>query len=143
MAVIAEVDLRAKQNPVWDCIAGYPGQRGNDFIWLQMKTAEGLRAGFADLIILHPAHGYHAAFVELKVTAKVSPEQKIWLENRRRDAYFADVMRAQSAQPVIEFLGWYLGDESVGITTRFFDYFEHYGQRTKNQLPSPRKKRRA
>lgn len=110
-AIFAECRLRANNNSKYGLVVGYPAQRGNDFIWLQIRVGEGLTKGFPDILVLHAARGFHGAFVELKVGARVSPEQKVWCERLREQGYFADVMRVTDSSNVISFLSWYFGEQ--------------------------------
>lgn len=48
-----------------------------------LLKAEGVRAGFPDLIFTYPTKNFHGLFIEMKAptkTARVSEAQKVWLK---------------------------------------------------------------
>ena len=73
------------------------------------RTAErmrliGVKKGVPDLVLMHPAHGYHGLFIELKVGKnKPTPEQLAWISSLNNQGYKAVVCYGwESAKLVIE-----------------------------------------
>lgn len=60
---------------------------------IKMKRAGCLNAGFPDIQLPVPRHGYHGLFIELKEPKRgvVSDEQKKWLAALNGYGYFAEV----------------------------------------------------
>lgn len=75
--------------------------------------AEGVRAGFPDMILPTARRGFHALAIELKrqrgAPSKVSEEQAGWLEYLDKQDWHAVV--CYGADEAIEVLEWYLGKE--------------------------------
>ena len=72
--------------------------------------AEGVRAGFPDMILPTSRHGYHALAIELKrrkgAGSTIQPEQKSWIEYLSAQGWHAVV--CYGAGEAIEKLEWYL-----------------------------------
>lgn len=59
--------------------------------------AEGLRSGVPDLFFARPCGQYCGMFIEMKTErGKISPEQKMWLEDLAESGYCARVARSIS-----------------------------------------------
>jgi hypothetical protein len=90
-AVFKWRDLNLKKYPELISLAAIPnGGHRHKAVAGKLK-AEGVSAGFPDIILTCPRHGYHGLFIEMKVRkgGRVSPEQKEWLDRLRREGYQA------------------------------------------------------
>lgn len=112
MAVIAECEQRAVLNPVWGLIY-HPanGELRDDATAYKLKRM-GLRRGVNDLVWPIARRGYHALYLELKMTPnKLSPDQIAWHEQMRAQGNWAGTVWDSMAF-VMARLEWYLGGES-------------------------------
>ena len=70
-------------------------RRGGVCIQAAKLKAEGLQAGFPDLMLLLPAHGKHGLFIEMKrrdkKRSRVSEEQRAWIDRLNAAGYQAQV----------------------------------------------------
>lgn len=74
-----------------------------------IRKAMGVKRGVSDLILLHPARGYHGACIELKAPGnKPTDMQAQFLEEIALAGYCA--IWFDSAQKAYEFLIWYVGE---------------------------------
>jgi hypothetical protein len=73
--------------------------------------AEGVRAGFPDMILPTPRRGFHSLAIELKrrkgAKTSLSTEQVGWLDYLKSQGWMAKV--CYGADEAIELLLWYLG----------------------------------
>lgn len=103
-AVIAECDRRAHTDVRYSMVVAVP----NGMVRRGHRVDAGVRAGFPDLAILLPRHGYHAAFVELKHgKGKVSLMQQRWLDRLKAEGYYSIVIW-DSVEETMEFISWYV-----------------------------------
>lgn len=103
-SIIAEVDLRANQDPRWGLLMAIP----NGQYRKGQRMEPGLRAGMPDLFLPIARHGYHGLFIELKVRKmNLSDEQKAWRQILLEQGYFWSAIRDE-AEVVIQLLEWYL-----------------------------------
>lgn len=107
-AVIAECDRRSWHNPLWALIAAIPNGGQRSKATAAKLKAEGVRAGVPDLAIFVARHGYHGAFLELKVGHnKPTDRQRKWIAALQEQGYAVKVFH-DDPQPVIDWIKWYL-----------------------------------
>jgi len=71
---------------------------------------EGMKPGFADIICLYGAHGYHGAVCELKWGKNdTTPDQEKFLKRAKKYNYFATVI--DNFPHFTEFAEWYIESE--------------------------------
>lgn len=89
----------------------HPANGGSRHIAEAVKLRSlGVKPGVPDLILLHPARGYHGWMGEMKAKGgKVSAPQKRWIAYLRSQGYFAEVFHGWDAAR--ESLVWYLGSD--------------------------------
>lgn len=72
-----------------------------------IMKGEGVTAGVADLILLFPAHGYHALCIEMKTpTGSQRPTQKQWQAAVEATGYKYTIVR--SFDEFVAIVRWYL-----------------------------------
>lgn len=107
-SIIAEVDLRANQDPRWRYLFAVPNGGKRDIATAVKLKAEGVRRGPCDLWWPIKAHGYVGLAMELKVGKNnTSPEQDEWLNWLSSQGWYARVVR-DSADTAMTLLQWYL-----------------------------------
>lgn len=110
-SVIAECDLRAKQNPEWGMTFAVPNGGQRPVLVAKALKAEGVRPGVPDIFNLAQHHGYHGVVLELKVTPNdTTAEQRRWLDWLRGQGFYTAVVR-DDPQAAINILAWYLEGE--------------------------------
>ncbi len=95
-----------KEGRIGDFLAACPNGGFRTVQTGSMLKAEGVRAGFPDMILTLPNKNHCALFIELKAptkTARVSDSQKIWLERLNGCGYLAQVAYGfEAAKQLIE-----------------------------------------
>ena len=72
-----------------------------------MLKKEGVMAGVSDLILLHPANGYHGLMIEMKTKeGKLTTSQRIFEKKATKKGYLYSVCR--SFDEFRQLVEWYL-----------------------------------
>lgn len=108
-ALLAWAAVYAGQYPALHWLF-HPANGGSRHIAEAVKFRSlGVKPGVPDLILLHPARGYHGWVGEMKAKGgKLSAPQKRWIAYLRSQGYFAEVFHGWDAAR--ESLVWYLSD---------------------------------
>jgi len=106
--VIKWATYRAATLPELRMLISIPNGGKRDAATGAKLKREGLKAGFPDLALFVPRHGYHALFIEMKrrYGGSVQPKQKEWHERLR--SYGFAVLVACGASEAIGFIEDYL-----------------------------------
>ncbi len=108
---IAEVDLRACQDPLWGLIFAVPNGGDRNVVVGTKLKAEGVRRGVPDLVWPIARHGLHGLFLELKVKPnRPSKEQKAWERNLIAQGYMVATVY-DDAEEAMNLLRWYYGGQ--------------------------------
>jgi hypothetical protein len=102
------VRLSVKKYPALSNLAAIPnGGHRHKAVAGKLK-AEGVSAGFPDLICAFPSRGFHGLFIEMKVKkgGRVSPAQKEWIDRLLNAGYLAVVCKG--FLEARDMLIWYL-----------------------------------
>lgn len=110
-SIIAEVNLRANQDPIWALLFAIPNGGHRSKATAGKLKAEGVRAGVPDLFLPVARHGYHGLFIELKVGRNQPTElQRVWLDRLIAQGYCCRVVW-DNPHKVISIIEWYLEGE--------------------------------
>jgi hypothetical protein len=108
VAFFDHVKIIEQTNPLWQLIASYPLQRGNDVVWLMMRLREGARKNHPDLHWPIKRGGYSSLYVEVKRKGnKIKDEQADYLEKLRKQGHHAICMTVDNHGPILDYFKAY------------------------------------
>lgn len=108
VAIILECNHRAHEDARWGMIFAIPNGGHRSKAVAGKLKAEGVRAGVPDLLVPVARHGYHGAFIELKVGRnKPTENQNLWAGLLKDQGYKVSVFW-NDAKEVIDWIEWYL-----------------------------------
>lgn len=90
---------------LWDATIHIPNEGKRHVITGSELKAMGMKKGVSDFFISLPSKGYHGLWIELKRKEgyKISPEQRAFIENRKRSGYAAYIAYGwEHAKDIIE-----------------------------------------
>lgn len=94
VALMQWATLARTTRPELEMLAAVPNGGQRHAAVAGKLKAEGVRAGYPDLVLNVPRAGYHGLFIELKsMTGRATPEQRDWLERLQRHGHRAVVCR--------------------------------------------------
>jgi hypothetical protein len=107
-SIIAEVNLRAKQDPRWNRIFAVPNGGKRDKVTASLLKAEGVRRGVPDLWWPLRARGYVGLIMELKVNGGLpTKEQEDWAAWLTSQGWLCLLVQ-DDATATMNVLTWYL-----------------------------------
>lgn len=106
-SIIAEVNLRACQEPQWSLLFAIPNGGDRDIRVAARLKSEGVRRGVPDLCWPLVRGRYSGLFMELKIKPnRTTAEQNEWLASLRMNGYYTCVVYDDPAE-AIRILDWY------------------------------------
>lgn len=100
-SIVAEINLRANQDPRWGYIFHVPNGGDRNVIVAAKLKAAGVRAGVPDFLWLLPACGYYGMAMELKMgRSKPTTEQAAWLQWLSDRNFFVCVVRNDPSEAI-------------------------------------------
>lgn len=106
-SLFAEIDLRAKQDPIWATCFAIPNGGHRDVRVAKKLKAEGVKPGVPDLMWPIVRGRYHGLFMELKVKPnKPTALQEAFIFLLQYQGYFVATVYDDPAE-AMKILDWY------------------------------------